>query len=135
MPLPFWSNPLFLSKTIVHVSPFSKYDEPELKSELTWWVSRWAWARVIGPRGVVEVDTGVGVDVSLVAISSSIHLSDCVFALCTQEDSVEQRYSVHISVLAEAAWVNGHEVELQLRLSSAYWWTDRKDQPSVVRYA
>jgi hypothetical protein len=28
-------NPLFLSKTRVHVSPFSKYDEPELKSELT----------------------------------------------------------------------------------------------------
>jgi hypothetical protein len=27
---------------------------------------------VIGPRGVVEVDTGVGVDVSLVAISSSV---------------------------------------------------------------
>jgi hypothetical protein len=72
MPLPFWSNPLFVSKTRVHVSPLSKYDEPELKSELTWWVSRRARAWVIGPRGVVEVDTGVDVDVSLVAISSSI---------------------------------------------------------------
>jgi hypothetical protein len=71
MPLPFWSNPLFLSKTRVHVSPLSKYDEPELKSELTWWVSWRARARVIGPRGVVEVDTGVGVDVSLVAMFSS----------------------------------------------------------------
>jgi hypothetical protein len=28
--------------------------------------------RVIGPRGVVEVDTGVGVDVSLMAMSSSV---------------------------------------------------------------
>jgi hypothetical protein len=55
----------------VHVSPFSKYDEPKLKSELTLWVSRRARARVIGPRGVVEVDTGVGLDVSLVAMSSS----------------------------------------------------------------
>jgi hypothetical protein len=27
--------------------------------------------RVIGPSGVVEVDTGVGVDVSLVVMSSS----------------------------------------------------------------
>jgi hypothetical protein len=26
---------LFLSKTRVHMSPLSKYDEPELKSELT----------------------------------------------------------------------------------------------------
>jgi hypothetical protein len=71
MPLHFWSNPLFMSKTRVHVSPLSKYDEPELKSEITWWVSRRARARVIGPSGVVEVDTGVGVDVSLVAMSSS----------------------------------------------------------------
>jgi hypothetical protein len=71
MPLPFWSNPLFLSKTRVHMSPFSKYDESELKSELTWWVSRRARARVIGPRGVVEVDTGIGVDVLLVAMFSS----------------------------------------------------------------
>jgi hypothetical protein len=55
----------------VHVSPLSKYDVPELKSELTGWVSRRARARVIGPRGVVKVDTGVGVDVSLVAMSSS----------------------------------------------------------------
>jgi hypothetical protein len=71
IPLPFWSNPLFLSKTRVHMSPLSKYDELELRSELTWWVSRQARARVIGPSGVGEVDTGVGVDVSLVAMSSS----------------------------------------------------------------
>jgi hypothetical protein len=55
----------------VHVSPLSKYDESELKSELTRWVSRRARARVIGPGGVGEVDTDVGVDVSLVAMSSS----------------------------------------------------------------
>jgi hypothetical protein len=36
-------------------------------------------------------------------ISGVIHLSDCVFAWGTQEDIVRQRYSVHISVLAEAA--------------------------------
>jgi hypothetical protein len=71
MPLPFWSNPLFLSKTRVHMSPLSKYDEPELKSELTWWVSWRARARVIGPSGIIEIDTCVGVDVSLVAMSSS----------------------------------------------------------------
>jgi hypothetical protein len=63
MPLPFWSTLLFLSKIKVHVSPLSKYDEPELKSELTWWVSQWARAWVIGPSGISEVDAGVGVDI------------------------------------------------------------------------
>jgi hypothetical protein len=71
MPLPFWSNPLFLSKTRVHVSPLSKYDAPELKSEFAWWLSRGAWSPVIGPSGVGLVDASVGVDVSLVVMSSS----------------------------------------------------------------
>jgi hypothetical protein len=59
----------------VHVSSLSKYDELELKSELTLWVSRRARARVTGPSGVGEVDTGVGVDVSLLAMSSSARVA------------------------------------------------------------
>jgi hypothetical protein len=36
-------------------------------------------------------------------ISRVIYLLNCVLAWGTQEDSVRQRYSVHISVLAEVA--------------------------------
>jgi hypothetical protein len=53
------------------VSPLSQYDKPELKSELICWIKRQARARVIGPSDVGKVDTSVGVDVSLVAMSSS----------------------------------------------------------------
>ena len=66
-PFPFRSSPWFLSNTRVHGSPQSKYDEHELRSELTWWLRRWAWARVIGPAMV----GGDGVDVSLAVMSSS----------------------------------------------------------------
>jgi hypothetical protein len=36
-------------------------------------------------------------------ISGVVHLLDCVFAWGTQEDSVRQRHSVHVSVLAKVA--------------------------------
>ena len=93
---PCWSCPLFLSNTKVHVSPLSKYDWQEFKTELTWRLSWRARARVRGPaigcvgedvglgpaRGCVGEDVGlgpaigcvgedVGEDVSLVLMSSS----------------------------------------------------------------
>jgi hypothetical protein len=66
-PFPFRSSPWFLIKTRVHASPRSKQDGQELKSELTWWLSLRARARVRGPA----IGTGVGVDASLVLMSSS----------------------------------------------------------------
>jgi hypothetical protein len=58
----------------------------------------------------------------------------CV-AWCTKEDSVRQRYPVHLSFLGEAARVYGYQVELQLSLSSTDRWTDREDQSDLRGHA
>jgi hypothetical protein len=51
-----------------------------------------------------------------------------VFARGTKEDSVGSRHSVHFTVLAEVALINGYKVKFQFSIPSLDRWADRKNK-------